>query len=713
MATSASNNHNNLMTTYNHFGASQITDLFINNIMVQRFGDILKENFTFSTGTILKLILLVLISELKGSVPSIISGIGPLLKKSPLLLLIIYSNIMKIYEKITGKRIIMVTEPIIKKNKELIFTVDINFMVALYNYMHTISGCKFNKSITNINISNTKERILVERITGTELKNIIIKNPIDYHINICNKEPVNVEISKIKMVKKINSYMDLLNEKQQQMINRCITDFSTVGFRKEDFLVTIKKSTDIMSEYNIAKAIAKNYPSINVDEMCFIIGLIFSLHKNIYNVFDKVINMLSNKNILIFDKNNKYKLEEIFESHNFGSVMTKNYPCDKWTTLSTRDVSLVFGKFMEGDFDNDDKHAKTNNLQIEILNTYTKDIPKLLEKFIEKVYKYGKLNTSSVKIYYLLLENIVETLEKPNPEYEGWLEKKKMFDDFKQISKDVGMSSVIDLGKFVIPSKTITSEVSKQKISIKLLNETKKDISTLYLRKADKEKLFNSLYQFKEKKEIFTNLGLPNKLNILLYGEPGTGKSTTIQAVATYLGKDIYYLDLKEATTNQDLQMMFEYVNKNVPNGGIIVIEDIDAMIDIVLKRKFTKEYKINDLVSNQNNKLSLEYLLNILQGTLTLDDSIFIVTTNHIDHLDPAFYRDGRFDVKIELKLCDHHQIKCIYEKFMGRKIPNDILNKIPEDTFSPATIIFHIKDYIFSTDVCDSDILAKFISR
>ncbi|XWV25214.1 bifunctional AAA family ATPase chaperone/translocase BCS1 [Tupanvirus deep ocean] len=711
MATSLSNN--NLMTPYNHFGPSQITDLFINNIMAQRFGDILKENFTFSTGTIMKLILLIFISEIKGTVPSIFSHMVPLLKKSPIVLLLFYSHMIKLYDRLNGKKIIIPVEPEIKRNKELTFTVDINFMVALYNYLHTHIGCKFNKSIVGINIGNTKERILIERITDIEFKNIIIKNPVDYHINMYNKEPVNVEISKIRLKKELTSYMDFFNDRQQQMISKCISDFKAAGFRKEDFLDLVKKSTDVMSEYEISKAIAKNYPSIDVDEMCFIIGLIFSLHKNIYNMFDKVLSCLSKRNTLIFDINNKYKVEEIFKNCNYGSIMTKSFPCDKWTTYNTNDVMNVFGRFVEGQDDANDKYAKTNDLQIEILNTYQKDMSKLLEKFIEKVYKHGKINTSNVKIYYLLLENVVETLEKPNPEYEGWLEKKRMFDEYKQVSKEIGMSSVIDLGNFVIPTKTIVTETSKQKISIKLLNETKKDMGTLYLRKSDKEKLFNSLYQFKDKKDILSNLGLPNKLNILLYGEPGTGKSTTIQAVATYLGKDIYYLDLKEATTNQDLQMMFEYVNKNVPNGGIIVIEDIDAMIDIVLKRKSTKEYKVNDLVSNQKNKLSLEYLLNILQGTLTLDDSIFIVTTNHIDHLDPAFYRDGRFDVKIELKLCDHYQIKCIYEKFMGRKISEEILEKIPENTFSPATIIFHVKDYIFSTDVSDSEILAKFIPR
>jgi SpoVK/Ycf46/Vps4 family AAA+-type ATPase len=119
----------------------------------------------------------------------------------------------------------------------------------------------------------------------------------------------------------------------------------------------------------------------------------------------------------------------------------------------------------------------------------------------------------------------------------------------------------------------------------------------------------------------------------------------------------------------------------------------------------------VNELLNSVDNELSLEYLLNVLQGTLTIDDSITIVTTNYIDHLDPAFYRDGRFDVKLELKLCDHFQINSIYEKILGRKLDSGLLRRIPIDTYSPATIIYHVKDYIFNQDACDDDIMAKFV--
>ena len=41
--------------------------------------------------------------------------------------------------------------------------------------------------------------------------------------------------------------------------------------------------------------------------------------------------------------------------------------------------------------------------------------------------------------------------------------------------------------------------------------------------------------------ELYEELGLPNKLNVFLSGLPGTGKSSIIQVIASYLQKNIYY----------------------------------------------------------------------------------------------------------------------------------------------------------------------------
>ena len=339
----------------------------------------------------------------------------------------------------------------------------------------------------------------------------------------------------------------------------------------------------------------------------------------------------------------------------------------------------------------------------------------VMRKLLQEVYGAYRKSTTRIKINTLSLEDEKKTTETSNPAYESWKEQKEIVDGLMNKEK-VAEKLPPELLRILsqpIPNKTITTETITKKITAKQLNEVEKDIDTLYLREEDKECLMSSLTQFRDKKKLLKELGLQNKLNILLYGEPGTGKSTTIQAVATYLQKNIYYIDIQKAVLNEDLLMLFEYVNKNVPNGGIVVIEDIDAMTKVVHKRtaECSQDITVTDLVAGQTKTLTLEFFLNILQGTLTADDSIFIVTTNHLETLDPAFYRDGRFDVKIQLKLCDRFQIGQIYKRMMGKELDKSVLERIKEDKYSPASVIFRVKNFLFNSRAKPDEIMKPFL--
>src|SRR5690606_13471957 len=94
----------------------------------------------------------------------------------------------------------------------------------------------------------------------------------------------------------------------------------------------------------------------------------------------------------------------------------------------------------------------------------------------------------------------------------------------------------------------------------------------------------------------------------------------------------------------------------------------------------------------NENDKLTLECLLNLLQGSLTQNGSIFIVTTNYYEKLDSAFVRDGRFDLTINLNECDHFQMNSIYKKFFNKTIDTNILENLPEYKITPSTFIYSL---------------------
>ncbi len=111
------------------------------------------------------------------------------------------------------------------------------------------------------------------------------------------------------------------------------------------------------------------------------------------------------------------------------------------------------------------------------------------------------------------------------------------------------------------------------------------------------------------------------------------------------------------------------------------------------------------------NAKLTLAHLLNLLQGTLTKDGTVFIITTNHIEHLDPAFYREGRFDLTIKMQNADHYQCNEIYYNFHKRYIHDDLLSLLPENTFTPAKFIFYLVKNIWDENINDEDIITEFV--
>jgi len=322
-----------------------------------------------------------------------------------------------------------------------------------------------------------------------------------------------------------------------------------------------------------------------------------------------------------------------------------------------------------------------------------------------------------VKIYQVTMtNNVIETFV-PNPEWT------RINNFIKENAVPIPNVSIPNVNEHNIPNDSnilrlkqslldipekISHTVIERKMNVKYITEKYKSINTLYLRERNYNELFNFLNMYKNNRKTMTEYGLPDKLGVFLHGLPGTGKTSTIIAIASFLKKDIYYVDLKTIETDEEVTSVFNHINDVSANGGIVVIEDIDAMTDIVLDRS-----NINMGDVRSSSKVTLAHLLNILQGSLTKDGTIFIVTTNHKKHLDPAFVRAGRFDIEIEMKNADRYQCKQIYKTFIKRDLSDEILSLLPEDTFSPAKFIFYIAKRLWQINDDDRIIIDEFLTE
>lgn len=150
----------------------------------------------------------------------------------------------------------------------------------------------------------------------------------------------------------------------------------------------------------------------------------------------------------------------------------------------------------------------------------------------------------------------------------------------------------------------------------------------------DKQKIINDLETWLSSEDWYNDRGIAYKRGYCFYGPPGTGKTTLALAMAHEAGRDVYSLNLNCIDDDSKLAQLFA----NIPNNAVLLIEDID------------KAFAGRDNVSDKS-KVSFSGILNCLDGALYKHGLISIVTTNHIEKLDPALLRVGRMDVKVEVK--------------------------------------------------------------
>ena len=99
---------------------------------------------------------------------------------------------------------------------------------------------------------------------------------------------------------------------------------------------------------------------------------------------------------------------------------------------------------------------------------------------------------------------------------------------------------------------------------------------------------------------------------------------------------------------------------------NFLIIEDIDCIFD---------DRKKNDTLKNH---LTLQCLLNIMDGFDNPESAIMILTTNYPEKLDKALIRDGRIDYKLDLTYLDKYQTFNMYKSYFNNDNDDDIFNKI-----------------------------------
>ena len=207
----------------------------------------------------------------------------------------------------------------------------------------------------------------------------------------------------------------------------------------------------------------------------------------------------------------------------------------------------------------------------------------------------------------------------------------------------------------------------------------KRNFECIFLKEDHLNKIKDPILKFinKESYKDYNKHSIPYKMNIILHGAPGVGKTSLIHSIASECDANLCILNINAELKEESMIEAISQVNDD-DKKSILVLEDIDCIF---------ADRKVHDSMKNH---ITMNGILNCLDGFNNPEGLIVIMTTNFPDKLDDALLRSGRIDLNIELTYLDKFQARNMFLSFFKSEEYFELMwDNIKKCSVEPATLM------------------------